>query len=232
MTNQATVYLRLPNWIGDVCMCLPSLQLLLDANLKVVVCARPWAKDLLSAYPVYDFIEIKGSWRQDRKAVLKHKNTHFKSNECFGLLLPDSLSSALVFSFTGIKSCGYIDDLRNFLLKWPIKKPDYQLHAVESWFNLSKTALEKWQINNTQTKPNQSLNLKITSEHNKQALKALELAELKPQEFILIAPTATGIHKGKNKVWPYFNEFTQAAIAKGYKVAMCPPPSEIEQAPC
>lgn len=229
MTNNATVYIRMPNWIGDVCMSLPALQLLLDTKLKVVVCAKPWAKDLLSAYPIHDFISIDGSWQKDRRTVINHIKQYNSSNY-FGLLLPDSLSSALAFSFTGIKSVGYIDDGRRFLLKWSIKKPNIKMHAVESWFNLGYQALKKWQIPNDINKPSPNLNLKITDKNMQLAKLAIDNAGLKPDNYILIAPTATGIHKGKNKVWPYFDEFTNNAISKGYQVVMCPPPAEANQA--
>ena len=63
------LYVRLPNWVGDVCMSLPSLEALLATGLPVVACARPWARDLLSAYPLAGFVPMKGAWRADRAAV-------------------------------------------------------------------------------------------------------------------------------------------------------------------
>ena len=63
------LYVRLPNWVGDVCMSLPSLEALLATGLPVVACARPWARDLLAAYPLAGFVPMKGAWRADRAAV-------------------------------------------------------------------------------------------------------------------------------------------------------------------
>ena len=58
MSTISAIYVRLPNWIGDVCMSLPCLDLLLETKLPIVVCARPWARDLLSAYPLAGFIPM------------------------------------------------------------------------------------------------------------------------------------------------------------------------------
>src|SRR5690606_42038559 len=69
MNPVSAIYLRIPNWIGDVCMSLPSLEATLATGLPVVVCARGWARDLLSGYPLAGFVEMKGRWREDRAAV-------------------------------------------------------------------------------------------------------------------------------------------------------------------
>src|SRR5690606_39856222 len=92
MTMPSAIYVRLPNWIGDVCMSLPSLHVLLDTQVPIVVCARPWAKDLLAGYKLGGFIEMKGRWREDRAAVQQHKKKAQHAHPR-GLLLPDSLRS-------------------------------------------------------------------------------------------------------------------------------------------
>lgn len=61
MTPVSAIYLRVPNWIGDVCMSLPSLDAVLATGVPVVVCARGWARDLLAGYGLAGFIEMKGA---------------------------------------------------------------------------------------------------------------------------------------------------------------------------
>src|SRR5690606_15665974 len=46
----------------------------------------------------------------------------------------------------------------------------------------------------------------------------------------LIAPTATGLHRGKVKVWPHYDLLTRRLQEAGHTVAMCPPPAEVEAA--
>ncbi len=229
MPTLSAIYVRLPNWIGDVCMSLPSLHALLDTRLPIVVCARPWAKELLSAYKLGGFIEMKGRWREDRATVhaFRKKAQHAHPR---GLLLPDSLSSAMVFKFAGVPSAGYRDDGRSLILRWPVNKPAARMHAVESWYFITNQALKRWNQSAPPPAPPPSLGLRLTEKHNADALHALTTAGLTPGRFILIAPTATGLHRGKAKVWPHFDQLTRRLQQQGYKVAMCPPASEAEAA--
>lgn len=229
MPTLSAIYVRLPNWIGDVCMSLPSLQALLDTHIPIVVCARPWARDLLSAYRLAGFIEMKGRWREDRATVhaFRKKAQHAHPR---GLLLPDSLSSAMVFKFAGVPSAGYRDDGRSLILRWPVSKPSSRMHAVESWYYITGQALKRWNQPAPPVAPPSSLGLKLTEKHHAEALHALTTADLKPGQFVLIAPTATGLHRGKVKVWPHFDALTRRLQQLGYKVAMCPPASEVEAA--
>lgn len=224
MKSNPLLYLRLPNWLGDVCMSLPVLEAFLARNYQIVVCARSWAKDLLAGYPLLDFVPISGKWYTDAKRLRAHKAHHQHIPIIQGLSLPDSLSSALVFKLAGIPAAGYKDDGRSCLLKWPIAKPTTPLHAVESWYHLAYQASLHWE---------QAIAPK--------AAQHLHLAGIEapnPEKFgldakktnILIAPTAIGLHKGKNKVWPHFEELTQRLLAAGFGVYMCPPPNEVEQA--
>src|SRR5690625_3491006 len=107
MAHPFAIYVRMPNWIGDLCMSLPCLDALNATQVPVFVCARPWARDLLSATPVAGFIDMSGSWRADIRRVRRHS---FRDRRrAVGLLLPDSFSSALVFRIAGIRSAGYRD---------------------------------------------------------------------------------------------------------------------------
>ncbi|RTZ44389.1 heptosyltransferase [Candidimonas sp. SYP-B2681] len=229
MSNLSAIYVRLPNWIGDVCMSLPSLHALLATQLPIVVCAKPWAKDLLAAYKLGGFIEMRGHWREDRASVttFRKKSQHAHPR---GLLLPDSLSSAMVFKFSGIPSAGYRDDGRSLILRWPINKPPANLHAVESWHYITSQALKRWNHSVSPAHPAPRLGLRLADKHHKDALHALKNAGLEPGEFVLIAPTATGLHHGRIKVWPHFDALTRKLQERGYTVAMCPPASEADAA--
>ena len=225
----SAIYLRLPNWIGDVCMSLPSLHALLATNIPIVVCARPWARDLLAAYELNGFIDMKGHWREDRAAVhaFRKKAQHAHPR---GILLPDSLSSAMVFKFGGVASAGYRDDGRSLILRWPVNKPTGHLHAVESWYYLTSHALKRWGLDTMPLSARRQLNLQLADYHQNEGHDALVNAKLQPGHYILIAPTATGLHHGKIKVWPYYKELTRRLQQQGHTVVMCPPPSEVQEA--
>ena len=225
----SAIYLRLPNWIGDVCMSLPSLHAILAAQIPVVVCARPWARDLLAAYDLAGFIEMKGRWREDRAAVhaFRKKAQHSHPR---GILLPDSLSSAMVFKFGGVPSAGYRDDGRSLILRWPVNKPAGSLHAVESWHYLTSHALQRWHLDGLELPVKRHLGLKLAEHHYAEGHEALSQAGLQAGHYILIAPTATGLHHGKVKVWPHYQALTRLLQQQGHTVVMCPPPSEVEEA--
>jgi heptosyltransferase-2 len=222
--HSAPILIRLPNWIGDVCMCLPALNLLTQAKVPFVVCARDWAKDLLSGLKLEGFIEMTDSMQANVRA-LRHWRQEHPSHQ-FGLLMPDSLSSALTFKLAGIQSAGWRDDGRSLLLKWAYRKPIEPMHAVEAWFELTQRALCSWGVDARKISLAPTLNLPITNEHKQSAAAVLREAGLKMGQFVLIAPTATGQHRGQKKVWPHFDALARVLQNNRIKVAMCPPESE------
>lgn len=231
MSEISCLYVRLPNWVGDVCMSLPSLRTLQAAGLPLVICARPWARDLLDGIEKREFLPMLGKVGPDRAKVSAHRRSlGADGRRARGLLLPDSLSSALVFRLAGLPSAGYRDDGRSFLLRWPVAKPDAGLHAVQSWHHLTREALARWGLPTGPAQPGPTLDLPLTPAHQQTASLALEAAGLAGQRFVLIAPTATGLHKGKVKVWPGFDTLTRTLQARGHTVVMCPPPAETEEA--
>lgn len=231
MSEIRCLYVRLPNWVGDVCMSLPSLRTLQAARLPLIVCARPWARDLLDGIEKRDFLPMQGNVRRDRVTVSVHRRAlGAEGRHARGLLLPDSLSSALVFRLAGLPSAGYRDDGRSFLLRWPVTKPDAAQHAVQSWHHLTREALIRWGLSAGPAEPGPTLDLPLTPTHQNIASLALEAAGLAGRRFVLIAPTATGLHRGKVKVWPGFDTLTRALQARGHVVVMCPPPAETEEA--
>lgn len=212
-------------------MSLPSLRTLQAAGLPLVICARPWARDLLDGVDKREFLPMLGKVGPDRATVGAHRRSlGAAGRHARGLLLPDSLSSALVFRLAGVPSAGYRDDGRSFLLRWPVAKPEAALHAVQSWHHLTRQALGRWGLPTGPAEPAPTLDLPLTPAHENAAALALEAAGLAGQRFVLIAPTATGLHKGKVKVWPGFDTLARALQARGHTVVMCPPPAETDEA--
>jgi heptosyltransferase-2 len=212
-------------------MSLPSLEALNQTGVSLVICGRAWAQDLLAGIPKKDFISLSGGFLPDRAVVAAHRRAGRQpASSVRGLVLPDSLSSAAVFRLAGIPSAGYRDDGRSVLLRWAIAKPKTELHAVQSWYHLTHTALALWGLPKGGPAPEPQLKLPLTSNHQAKARQALADAGLREGSFVLISPTATGLHKGKIKVWPGFDWLVRRLQARGYTVIMCPPAAEIDQA--
>lgn len=212
-------------------MSLPSVETLFDTGLPLVLCARPWARDMLAGLPSHDFLPMTGKWYQDRQTVRSHVHaSHATGVPPRGLLLPDSLSSALVYRLAGLRCAGYRDDGRSLLLRWPITKPDIPMHAVEHWHYLTCEALQHWGYAPARPQPSPRLDLPLTAAHLATASRLIAEHQLLANRFVLIAPTATGLHKGRVKVWPEFDALTRRLQQTGHTVVMSPPLSEAEAA--
>lgn len=232
-SGSSLVIVRMPNWIGDVCMSLPCLQLLKDAGVDFIVVARPWAQSLVNTLRPRAFVGVGGNFWQDLAAVKQIARA--TRRDAFGLILPDSLSSAAIFYLAGISSVGYRDDGRSLLLRWPIDKPEHPVHASQKWAHLARRALVHWGI---QT-PVSNTKLPTALPHiNFSASECDRLAVsnlmnqfgLESHKFVLVAPTATGKHKGQTKTWPHFAQLCQRLVDAGLKVVACPPANERAQA--
>jgi heptosyltransferase-2 len=222
--QQEPILIRMPNWVGDVCMTLPVLDMLRRLNIPFAVCARGWAKDLLAGFGAVGFLPMSGRLLEDVLEVRDWRKKHPQYRR--GLILPDSFSSALCFRLGGLQSAGWRDDGRSLLLRWPLHKPTEPLHVVQSNFALAKQALWAWAIDAQPQALPERLQLPLTRQHTQSAHDQLRAAGLKAGEFVLIAPTATGTHKGQAKVWPQFDAFTRILQNNGVQVAMCPPKAE------
>ena len=107
-------------------------------------------------------------------------------------------------------------------------KPEASLHAVESWHYLTRAALTLGLPAGPAHPPRRwTCRSRPPTNGGRQALAA---AGLTGKRFVLIAPTATGLHKGKIKVWPGFDTLTRGLQNQGHTVVMCPPPAETDEA--
>ena len=211
-------------------MSLPSLALLQKTEHPLIICARAWAKPLVEEFNPVQFVPMTGHLVSDIKALRKIEPT--MRGRSFGLLMPDSMSSALVFKMSGVKSAGYVDDARGLLLQWPFRKPNGVTHAVNKWWQLTQKALEQWALIPLPAISTEAprVGLTLSAEDFDCAQKALLKVGLQGKRFVLLAPTATGTHNGKIKVWPHFRAFAKQLKAAGHHVLTCPPPNEREQA--
>lgn len=220
-------------------MVMPTLAWLTTANCPLVICGKPFAKPLaaplLALHPQSDFIALTGSAWPDALAirrVFSQRRTSMGVSETrLGLLFPDSLTSAITFRLAGIASLGHRDDARSFLLRWPVHKSDAPLHAVLRWYRLACIAAEQWQLSLPKPYAKQPPAFRYQPPQSTidGVQHILHANNVQAREFALIAPTATGLHRGQIKVWPGFAELTEALVAEGYQVLACPPAHEREQ---
>lgn len=208
---QSDLIIRLPNWVGDVCMALPALQALEKSGAKLRLVGRGWAKDLLAGtgWPVETV--PRGIFAASRLyAQLPVKNV---------LLFPGSFSSALGARLAGKKVLGQAGDGR-WILLWKSLPPGTG-HEIERSWHLAQQAAQRLRLNVSSFHGSiPDPHLPLSPEHD-------QIAEtlLPKVPYIVLAPLATGTIKGCSKTWPHFSALA-AHLAPNHHLLACPGPGE------
>ena len=150
------LFVRLPNHIGDACMSMPALDLLEASGFDLCLVGKPFVGELFEG-TLRRFDPIEGNLLEDIRRI-KELAASVKNPK--GLLLPNSLGSALLFTAAGIKCTGYATDGRSILLEHAIPKPS-RMHEVERFWNVAYKALEAWGVKPAYDKLPKRLNMKL-----------------------------------------------------------------------
>ncbi len=186
--QDAKLIVRLPNWIGDTLMTYPMLLALQNRGVDFVCLGHPWAKELFSGTDlnIVSSPEIKNS----KWSYRFYREYNFD----VGLLCPKTLSSLAPMRLAGIYTIGY-----HFLSRQSLAYND-ELHTVENYFDLAKGYLKE-------DLDASSFDSFIPIDEKSVALGQNLIEEKIKEEYIVICPYATNLHKGKNKEWPFWNDF-------------------------
>ena len=213
----ASLTVRLPNWVGDVIMALPALQAMKQSGVELCLFGKPWACDLLAATGMTVFTLANDFWQTTRKmAQLTHSPN--------ALLLPNSLSSALMTRFAGKAAIGYQTNIRRLLLETGISKPA-NLHEVQYFWNIARLACEHWYpaLSMTATIPSK-ITLDCTPLAMATASQRLNTAHI-TQPFWVLCPFAHGTGKdGKSKIWPHWRALSTRL--NQHQLIVCPGKNE------
>lgn len=137
------IVIRMPNWLGDMVMAAPAVQLLRQRfpQSKFTLICKKGLEGVLKTFEgefeiiIFNKSEFKGLagiWRFGKQLSLSKE-------DCF-VCFPNSISSALMAYASGAGNrIGYANEFRGLLLtdkpKW-----DKGLHRVEQYFQLVKSA--------------------------------------------------------------------------------------------
>ena len=195
--NKETLVIRLPNWIGDTLMAYPMLIALKRAGIDFICLGHTWAEDLFSGteIEVYTSDHVKVS----RWCFKFYKAHGFEK----GLLCPNSLSTVVPMRLAGINTVGY-HSFSSLKLHY-----NETVHTVENYFDLAKPFIQN------RVELSEILD-KITIHKSSVQQGEKLIQERINSEYIVICPYATNLHKGKNKEWPFWQEFCEKY--KGYKI--------------
>ena len=210
------VLCRLPNHVGDCCMCLPALRLLSASGFTPALVGKRWAEDLLAGMGWrFDPIEGKVSEDLSRIRYLAHN-----ASATQGLVFPNSFGSALLFKLGRLKTTGLRTDMRSFLLDNGIPEPG-TMHEVERFFYVAHEAIKAWGSTPAFDKVPEHLSLILMKRHEAAAKNLIEQYKI-PENFALLAPIARGKHQGKVKHWEHFNELVAPLREKGVEPIVFP----------
>lgn len=212
----SVVLCRLPNHVGDCCMCLPALRLLAASGFTPALVGKRWAEDLLAGMG-WRFDPIEGKVSEDLSRI---RYLASNANAAQGLLFPNSFGSALLFKLGRLKTTGLRTDMRSFLLDNGIPEPG-TMHEVERFFYVAHEAIEAWGSKPAFDKVPERLSLILMKRHEAAAKNLIEQYKI-PEKFALLAPIARGKHQGKAKHWEHFNELVAPLRAKGVEPIVFP----------
>jgi heptosyltransferase-2 len=213
---------RLRNWVGDVILGVPALQLLASHGYQLQLVGKGWAPALLAGqgWPIH----VRPSTWRDRVAQLRDLrraardvDRDFDRREN-ALVLPTSFSGALEMRLAGLRAIGYAQEARGILLarSEPIT---YGGHALISYWELACRLLRI-----EQPAP-PSIGLQVAPGDAERADALLRERGVEPG-FIVICPFAGGTFEKLDKTWPHFPAFARALLDSGRRVLACPGPGE------
>ncbi len=221
---------RVRNWVGDVVLGLPALQLLEQHGYSLHIVARgKWAPALLAGYPWPVHIQPKktleraAQLRQIRDECVRIDPGFRKRENAF--VLPQSFSSALEMRLAGLKAVGYGQEGRSPLLARS-EKVTYGGSALLSYWELACKFLH------VQGTPPAHIDMKLSPAKVAEARELLAAHGIAPG-YIMICPFAAGLatERKLEKKWPGFPEFVRRAAAElGRRLVVYPGPGEHELA--
>ena len=211
------IIVRLPNWVGDVMMAIPSIEALIHNDVEPILVGKAWAKDLLSGFNL-PFYALSGQIPKDQKILSKIKTSKKM------ILLTNSLSSALSARLAGKSAIGYRKDARRLILNSSLKKQP-GLHEVSYFLNLTQFAYSYWFTNHDwKSYTTNTLNLPIPDKARQNAMTHLHSKQLNTA-FWVLCPFAHGTGKnGESKIWPYWHELIERLNQQ--QIVICPGPGE------
>jgi heptosyltransferase-2 len=213
-----TLFVRLPNHLGDACMCLPALDLLARSGHALVLVGKAWAAELFEAHG-WPALALRGSWIE-RIDALRVARLARRADQA--MLFTNSIGSALELRLAGFACAGYATEARRWLLTRAIDVPEAwarDMHTVEYYFELAR------RFANVDEQVPVRLALRLTSAAQARARALLAAAGI-DGPYTMLCPAAVGIHRGRPKAWTGFSRLCSDLRAHGVRVVACPGPGE------
>jgi heptosyltransferase-2 len=213
------LFARLPNHVGDACMCLPALDVLAASGRDLVLLGRPWASALFAAHG-WSSVELPPRFISGQRVLSELARRHTPRPP--GVLFTNTVSTALQFTLAGIPAAGYAWPARRWLLRRAVPVPPAwsgPMHTVAFYHALACAVAA-----NPMTLP-QRLGLKVSDSARTRAASLLTAAGVSAT-YAVLCPLATGLHHGRVKAWAGFERLSLRLQRCGLPVVVCPGPGE------
>ena len=212
---------RLCNYIGDVVLSIPALNLLQSHGFDLHLYGKGWAGTLLSGYSWP--LTVRASKLGQRLEQLRQLNNTLRRGQekrpsVEALIMPNSFSSAFEMRLAGLRTAGLPRDSRALLLSRRLTRCD-EPHALQGFWHLA------CQLTGYEGSPPAHIGLKIT-DASAQAADALIRSRGLSSGFLCVAPFCAGLVDGHSKQWPEFPDLVQQLSPLGWPIVVCPGPGE------
>ena len=229
--TERALIVRIRNWVGDVVLGLPALQLLKSHGYELSLVARgQWAPSLLAGHDWPVAVQPAG-WRDkvaQQRALRQQRTTQepgFAQREN-ALLLPVSFSSALEMRLAGLRAVGVAKEGRSPLLARAVPWAESG-HELERYWDVACRFL------GVQQSAPRDIGLKVAPAKAEAAAQQLGAAGIR-SGFVMICPFAAGRAATADKAekkWPGFADFVRQAESRlGLPLVVYPGPGEHAQA--
>lgn len=213
---------RLCNWIGDVVLSLPALELLEAQGYELTLYGKGWAPTLLSGYPWP--VHVRAGTLKERvrqlaalRAACQARDGGFGSR-VNALVMPNSFSSVLEMRLAGLKVAGYARDGRSLMLSRRLAGPQGP-HALEHFLTLAAG------LAGVPVQPPEAIGFRLAPAAQARA-DAVVRERGWQRGYVCIAPFAAGTVHKQNKRWPGFPALVERLAAAGHTLVICPGPGE------
>jgi heptosyltransferase-2 len=196
------IIIRAPNWIGDCIMALPAIRALKNnfPNANLHLAAKQYLGDLFENIDeINNIITIPDTLTLINTFTAAGKLRKYRFD--WGLLFTNSLSSAVLFKFGGIKKLvGYVKDMRGFLLQRKLKFPRDDRHHIYFYLDLVRALPGEEKGQKQEIPLSDSRRLVITGEERDNTASELSSLgiDLANKTIIGISPSAA---YGSAKAW-------------------------------
>jgi heptosyltransferase-2 len=213
---------RLRNYVGDVVLSLPALELLQLAGYTLHLVGKPWAGELLAAYgwsvyPRPGPLPYRIRQLRALRRNLSSLDPGFSTRENM-LVFPNAFSGALEARLAGLRAVGHATEGRSWLLARA--EPPLWGHALQHFWALSCRFLR------LDLPVPEQIGLRVSMADQQLADAWLRRHGVR-QGFVVVCPFAGGVFENQPKVWPHFASFVQELTATDRDVVCCPGPADV-----